>query len=90
MRVLEAAGYACTRSAASLGVFDVVAISRQGVRLIQVRSNRMPCPAEREAIELFPVPANVSKEIWIFRDRQGAPIITVVAAADAARRSDGD
>jgi Holliday junction resolvase len=78
MRILEAAGYACTRAAASLGVFDIVAISGQGVRLIQVKSNRPPCPAEREAIELFPVPAGVSKEIWVFHDRQKAPIITTV------------
>lgn len=78
MKILEAAGYACTRAAASLGVFDIVAISGQGVRLIQVKSNRPPCPAEREAIELFPVPPNASKEIWVFRDRQRAPIITAV------------
>ena len=78
MRILEAAGYACTRAAASLGVFDIVAISGQGVRLIQVKSNRPPCPAEREAIELFPVPPNASKEIWIFRDRQKTPVITTV------------
>jgi Holliday junction resolvase len=75
MKILEAAGYSCTRAAASLGVFDIVAINGQGVRLIQVKSNRPPCPAERETIELFPVPRGVSKEIWIFRDRQRTPTI---------------
>jgi Holliday junction resolvase len=78
MRILEAAGYACTRAAASLGVFDIVAVSGQGVRLIQVKSNRPPCPAERETIALFQAPPGASKEIWIFRDRERAPSITVI------------
>ncbi len=78
IRILEAAGYACTRAAASLGVFDIVAISCQGVRLIQVKSNRPPCPAEREAIELFEVPPGASKEIWVFYDYQREPVIRTV------------
>jgi len=78
MRILEAAGYACTRAAASLGVFDIVAISGQGIRLIQVKSNRPPCPAEREAIGLFKAPPGASKEIWIFRDRKRTPSITTL------------
>ncbi len=28
MRILEAAGYVCTRASASLGLFDIVAIGR--------------------------------------------------------------
>jgi len=32
-------------------------------------------PAEREQIELFHVPANVTKEYWRFRDRARTPII---------------
>jgi hypothetical protein len=77
MRILEAAGYSCTRAAASLGVFDVVAISSQGVRLVQVKSNRPPCLAEREAIELFQAPPGATKEIWVFKDGIRDPFITL-------------
>ena len=79
IRTLEAAGYHCTRAAASLGLFDIVAISRQGVRLVQVKSNRNAPPAEREAIELFQAPPGASKEIWIFEDYGRAPIIKEIA-----------
>jgi Holliday junction resolvase len=50
IRILEAAGYNCRRAGGSLGVFDIVAISRQGIRLVQVKSNRDAPPAERETI----------------------------------------
>ncbi len=75
MKILESAGYSCTRAAASLGLFDVIAIGRQGVRLVQVKSNRDASPIEREAITLFETPAGVSKEIWIFKDYAREPII---------------
>jgi hypothetical protein len=80
IKILEAAGYHCTRAAGSLGIFDIVAVSRQGVRLIQVKTNRPPCPAERETIELFSgIPGNASKEIWIFRDYSRGPIIKTIS-----------
>lgn len=78
MKILEAAGYACTRAAASLGVFDIVAINRHGVRLIQVKSNRAPAPAEREAMQLFPAPPSCTKEYWVFVDRRKDPVQTEV------------
>ena len=80
IRILEAAGYHCTRAAGSLGIFDIVAVSRQGMRLIQVKTNRPPSPLERETIELFDeIPEKVSKEIWIFHDYARKPIIKVIA-----------
>jgi len=76
IRILEAAGYHCTRAAGSLGMFDIVAISKQGLRLIQIKSNRNAPPIEREAIEEFSgIPANATKEIWIFEDYGRRPII---------------
>lgn len=63
IRLLESAGYECTRSGASLGVFDVIAISRNEVLLVQVKSGRWPSPAERETIEEFPCPPNCRKLI---------------------------
>jgi Holliday junction resolvase len=76
IKILEAAGYHCTRAAGSLGLFDILAISRQGIRLVQVKSNRNAGLAEREAIQEFSgIPQNASKEIWIFEDYGRVPII---------------
>ncbi len=76
IRMLENAGFHCTRAAGSLGLFDIVAVSRQGVRLIQVKSNRDAPAAEREAIQEFTgIPSNASKEIWTFEDYGRTPII---------------
>lgn len=78
MRILEASGYACTRAAASLGVFDIVAVGPQGTRLVQVKSNRWPNSLEMETIELFPVHKQCTKEIWRFMDYARAPEIKVI------------
>ncbi len=73
--LLEAAGYACTRAAASLGVFDIVAISAADVLLVQVKSNRWPSSAEMEAIKNFRAPSVARKIIHRWRDRQREPDI---------------
>ncbi len=79
IRILEAAGYHCTRSAASLGLFDIIAFNRQGLRLVQVKTNRDASPPEREQIEMFDnLPADASKEIWIFHDRAKQPLIKII------------
>ncbi len=41
-RLLEAAGYAVTRAAGSLGAWDLVGIGPIDVVLLQVKSNRAP------------------------------------------------
>jgi Holliday junction resolvase len=71
--LLEAAGYRCTRAAASLGVFDIVAISATDIILCQVKSNEWPRSAEMEAIAKFATPANCRKLIHRWKDRQAAP-----------------
>lgn len=38
MRLLEAAGYGCTRSAASLGEWDIIGIGSRDVVLVQVKT----------------------------------------------------
>jgi Holliday junction resolvase len=38
IRLLEAAGYRCTRSGASLGVFDIIGVGSIDVVLVQVKS----------------------------------------------------
>jgi Holliday junction resolvase len=61
MRILEAAGYCCTRAEASLGLFDVVAVGPTDVRLLQVKSgSQYLSEIEREQIVALTVPANVS------------------------------
>lgn len=80
IKTLEAAGYYCTRAAGSLGIFDIVAISKGCIRLIQVKTNENCRAAEREALEQFKtLPANAYKEIWIYKDYAREPIIKEVA-----------
>lgn len=78
MRLLESIGYACTRAAASLGTFDVVAVGPRDVKLVQVKSNRWPGSVEMEAIQLFACPSFVSKEVWRWNDHARKPIVKVV------------
>jgi Holliday junction resolvase len=56
--VLEAAGYACTRAAASLGAWDIIGIGSADVVLCQVKTRDWPGAAEMEALNLFLAPAN--------------------------------
>lgn len=73
IRLLEAAGYACTRAAASLGVFDVIGICKTDVVLVQVKSNEWPRSLEMEAIKEFAAPPNTRKLIHRWRDRRSRP-----------------
>jgi Holliday junction resolvase len=77
-KILETAGYHVTRAGGSLGVFDLIALGPAGARLIQVKSNERPRPAERERLELFPRLPYCSKELWIFHDRAREPTIEVL------------
>jgi len=77
-RLLEAAGYAVTRAAASLGVFDLIGISRSDVVLVQVKTRNWPGAIEMEAIRLFPAPANCRKLIHRWRDRVRLPDVKEV------------
>jgi len=73
MRLLESAGYSCTRAAASLGVWDIVGIGSTDVVLVQTKTNRWPDAAEMEAMEQFPAPENARKLVHRWRDRQRLP-----------------
>lgn len=73
IRLLEAMGYACTRAAASLGVFDLIAISPVDILLVQVKSNQWPRADEMEQIKLFRAPPNARKMIHRYRDRVRLP-----------------
>ena len=73
MAILEAAGYRCTRSAASLGEWDIVGIGSTDVVLVQVKSNAWPGAMERRALQDFAVPPNTRRLIHRWRDRQRLP-----------------
>jgi Holliday junction resolvase len=79
MRLLEAASYACTRSAASLGAFDIVGIGSADVVLVQVKTRDWPGTAEEEAIRLLPTLPNARKLVHRWRDRQRIPDVREVA-----------
>ena len=42
MALLESAGYHCTRSGGSLGVFDVIGIGSSDIVLVQVKTRDWP------------------------------------------------
>jgi hypothetical protein len=85
-KLLEAAGYATTRAAGSLGAFDLVGVRRESadgayipvVRLVQVKSNRWPRTPESELLTAEAAqfnPTFVSVEIWRFDDGNTEPKI---------------
>jgi Holliday junction resolvase len=71
--LLEAAGYRCTRSAASLGEWDIVGIGSTDLLLVQVKTRDWPGLAEIETLRLFPAPTNARKLIHRYRDRVRLP-----------------
>ena len=78
MAVLEANGYRCTRSAASRGAWDIIAISAADVLLIQVKSNNWPSAVEMEALKEFPAPINTRRLVHRWRDRQSFPDVRAI------------
>ena len=79
MRQLEALGYRCTRAAASLGEWDVIAIGPNDTRLIQVKCNRRPGRAEMKRMVEFKCGQRVYKELWVFKDgKPREPIIEII------------
>ena len=75
MRLLEAAGYQCTRAAASLGAWDVVGIGSTDVVLVQVKSSEWPRSEEMETLTNFVCPPNCRKLVHRWRSRQHHPDI---------------
>lgn len=71
--LLEAAGYRCTRAAASLGAWDIIGIGSADVLLVQVKSRDWPGAAELETLKDFPCPSTCRKLVHRWRDRQRMP-----------------
>lgn len=79
IRILEDAGYQCIRSAASKGVFDLVAVKSDDIIFCQVKSGRWPGRAEMDAIANFEMPPNCRRIIHRWRDGQADPDIREIA-----------
>jgi hypothetical protein len=73
MILLEKSGYRCTRSAASLGCWDIVGVGENDFVLVQVKSNRPPPPIEMAELYDFRCPKNCKRLIHIWHDRQHLP-----------------
>jgi len=65
--ILEAAGYAVCRAAASLGVWDLVGISATDVVLCRVMAGEWPGTAEMETLREFVAPPNARKLVHRWR-----------------------
>jgi uncharacterized protein with GYD domain len=76
--LLEAVGYRCTRAAASLGAWDVIAIGRTDIVLVQVKTRDWPGAAEMETLRQFPAPPNARKLVHRWRDGQRRPDVREV------------
>ena len=73
---LEASGFVCMKAGGSLGVFDLLAFSEQGVRGVQVKrddryggsgANVYPAMVERmrEEMAALPLPPGMTGELWV-------------------------
>lgn len=73
IRLLEALGYACMKSGASLGAWDVVAIGSTDMCLVQCKSNDWPGSVEMEVLRGFQAPSNCKKLVHRWRDNARSP-----------------
>ena len=78
MAVLESAGYRCTRSAASLGAWDIIGISSQDVLLCQVKTRDWPGSVEMAELREFVAPTSCRKIVHRWRHRQRLPDVREV------------
>jgi Holliday junction resolvase len=78
--ILESVGYRCSRSAASLGAWDVIGIGPADVVLVQVKTNTWPDREEMEKLHTFPAPANTRKLVHRYIDGKKLPDVREVAA----------
>lgn len=78
MEYLEQRGFRCCRSAASLGVWDIIGIGTSSIVLVQVKSNRWPLTAEMNTLREFQAPYNCQRVVHRWDDYDSEPKIRVV------------
>ena len=76
--ILEKAGYKCTRSAASLGAWDIVGVGSTDFVLVQVKTRDWPGSLEMAELQEFKCPVNCRKLIHRWRTRERLPDIREV------------
>jgi len=77
--ILEAAGYSCTRAAASLGIFDVIGVGPTDVVLVQVKTRDWPGLVEMEQLRGFRCPSLCKKLVHRWRHRARLPDVKEIA-----------
>ena len=60
------------------GLWDLVGINAVSIRFVQVKTNKKPSREYTEELAAFVCPANCTKELWIFKDREPKPLIFVL------------
>ena len=74
-KLLEQDGYLPIRSAGSHGLFDLVGVSAQNIKLIQIMvigfDEQRTFNKEREEITRFAVMPFVRKELWVYEKHRG-------------------
>jgi len=78
IRLLEAAGYLCTRAAASLGAWDIIGIGSTDFVLCQVKTRDWPGLVEMETLRNFVAPSNARKLVHRWRPNQRQPDVREV------------
>lgn len=81
-KILEAQGYTVFRTAGSHGLFDLVAINKAWLKLIQVKSNNTLTKIEYEKLRAFNnYPSKFLrgyKEVWHFENGKPEPHIVLI------------
>jgi len=77
-KILEAKGFFCVKSGASLSEFDLICWNKEIIRFIQVKSNYCPPKEKRKIKEFDLLPPNSKKEIWVFKNYHREPIIEII------------
>jgi len=85
IKLLESKGYYCVRSAASKGLFDIVAISPTKILLVQVKTGRPASQKELTKMTDFGfdylstyVQEHTRCEVHVWKDRAKVPEIVLV------------
>ena len=60
-----------------MGEWDLIAIHTSGILLVQVKTDRLPSPAERQGMEDFPAPDVAVKAIHAWKPRARKPRVLV-------------
>ena len=84
-KFLEDTGFEVLRSAGSKGCFDVVAIGKSCIRLVQCKSyieNASSYKKDLDRMQLFECPSACTKELWVYKSGAGWTDFIVLKESD--------